>query len=108
MHYSKRKIVAVFFAVVVIVTAFSLFFGTKKAPPLSFREAACAFENSEASCIDSLDAWKNGLLYFDSLLAVTGDTVGAGRNVRKTPKRFFRRGFSKAASLPASGRHGLP
>lgn len=79
MRYSKRKIVALFFAVVVIVTAFSLFFGTKKTVPLSFREAACAFEDRDASCIDSLDAWKSGLLYFDSVLAQTGDTVGAVR-----------------------------
>ncbi len=81
MHYSKRKIIAMFFAVVVIVTASCLFFGTKKTAPLSLREAACAFEDSEASCIDSLDAWKDGLLYFDSVLAVTGDTVGAVKSL---------------------------
>lgn len=81
MRYSKRKIFALFFSVVVLVTAFSLFFGTKKTATLSLREAACAFEDREASCIDSLDAWKNGLLYFDSVLARTGDTVEAVKSL---------------------------
>lgn len=77
MHYSKRKIIAVFLAVVVFGTAFSLFLGTTKSSPVSLRESACAFENKEASCIDSSEVWKSGLRYFDSVLAKTGDTVGA-------------------------------
>ncbi len=77
MRYSKRKIFVLFFAVVVLVTSFCLFFGTGKSTPVSLRKAACTFENLEASCFDSSIAWKGGLLYFDSVLAATGDTVGA-------------------------------
>lgn len=81
MRYSKRKIFTLFFAVVVLVTSFCLFFGTGKSAPVSLRNAACSFENLEASCFDSSMAWKGGLLYFDSVLAATGDTVGAVKSL---------------------------
>ncbi len=77
MRYSKRKIFTLFFAVVVVVTSFCLFFETGKSTPVSLRKAACTFENLGASCFDSSAAWNGGLLYFDSVLAATGDTVGA-------------------------------
>ncbi len=77
MRYTKRKIFTLFFAVVVLVTSLCLFFGRGKQSPVSLRKAACAFENLDASCFDSSMAWNSGLLYFDSVLATTGDTVGA-------------------------------
>lgn len=42
---------------------------------LSYREMACSFEDRSASCIDSIPEWNAGLAYYDSALAVSGDTL---------------------------------
>ena len=46
-----------------------------RAEKMSFRDAACSFEDKLPGCLDSVAAWNAGLAYFDSSLAMSGDTL---------------------------------
>lgn len=41
----------------------------------SYEEMACAFENENPRCLETIAEWHDGLAFFDSSLSVTGDTL---------------------------------
>ncbi|MBR5412340.1 MAG: hypothetical protein IK114_04780 [Fibrobacter sp.] len=63
-------------AIIVVFTAsLTLVLWSGRAEKMSFRDAACSFEDKLPGCLDSVAAWNAGLAYFDSSLAMSGDTL---------------------------------
>ena len=48
-----------------------------RSEPVTYKDMACAFEERESTCFDSLEKWNEGLTFFDSSLNVDGDTLKA-------------------------------
>ena len=61
--------------IVVFTASLTLVLWSGRAEKMSFRDAACSFEDKLPGCLDSVAAWNAGLAYFDSSLAATGDTL---------------------------------
>jgi len=58
------------------VAALHLLWGGKGGN-VSYREMACGFEDRAVNCVDSIPEWNEGLSYYDSTLAATGDTLNS-------------------------------
>ena len=61
--------------IVVFTASLTLVLWSGRAEKMSFRDAACSFEDKLPGCLDSVAAWNAGLAYFDSSLAMSGDTL---------------------------------
>ena len=61
--------------IVVFAASLTLVLWSGRAETMNFRDAACTFEDRLPGCLDSLESWNGGLAYFDSSLAMTGDTL---------------------------------
>lgn len=62
-----------------IIIAFQALTPSKKEKSLV--EAACTFANLEPQCFESNETWKEGLAYYDSVLAISHDTISAVKSL---------------------------
>lgn len=60
---------------VVFFAALALALWSARATENGYGEMACVFEERSSNCLDSVDAWKAGLDYFDSSVALTKDPL---------------------------------
>lgn len=60
---------------IVLAASLALVLWTGREEVAGYREMACTFEERLPGCVDSIPAWKAGLAYFDSSLAVTKDPL---------------------------------
>lgn len=74
----KKIVSRLFWPVLLVVFAVSLavVLWNGKEREVGFREMACTFENYAPGCIDTVEAWRDGIAFFDSSLSVTSDTLG--------------------------------
>lgn len=70
-----KKLVPVVLFLMAVGALYALWggFGGK----VSYRDMACGFEERSLNCLDSIDEWNRGLVFYDSTLSVTNDTLGA-------------------------------
>lgn len=69
----------VFIAVLAVAATLVLWSGRDES--ISYREMACAFEERSLGCVDSMPEWKAGLVYFDSSLEASHDTLQSLKNL---------------------------
>lgn len=55
----------------------ALLLWTVRPEDVTYAEMACAFEERDPWCVDSIPAWREGLAFYDSSLSVTHDTLGS-------------------------------
>ena len=63
--------------VVLLAVSLTLVLWTGRPENAKYAEMACTFENRVPACIDSVDAWREGLAFFDSSLSATRDTLAS-------------------------------
>ncbi|WP_298769134.1 transglutaminase family protein [uncultured Fibrobacter sp.] len=73
----KKILLRLFWPILITVFAISLtlVLWSGRTESISFRDAACFFEDHVPGCLDTNDAWNLGLKFYDSTLAETGDTL---------------------------------
>lgn len=79
MRWVRKLFWPVFSAVLAISLFTVLWSGSERAD--SYREMACAFENKNLACLDSVDDWHRGLAFYDSSLNATKDTLESLKNL---------------------------
>jgi hypothetical protein len=72
-HLAKR----LFWPVLIVVFAASLalVLWSGQTENMSFKDAACSFEDKLPGCLDVEPAWNGGLAFYDSILKATDDTL---------------------------------
>lgn len=63
--------------VVLLAVSLALVLWTGRPENVRYTEMACTFENRAPACIDSVDAWREGLIFYDSSLSATRDTLAS-------------------------------
>ena len=63
--------------VVLLAVSLTLVLWTGRPENAKYAEMACTFENRVPACIDSVDAWREGLAFYDSSLSATRDTLAS-------------------------------
>ncbi|SHK97160.1 Transglutaminase-like superfamily protein [Fibrobacter sp. UWT2] len=61
--------------IVVFAASLALVLWSGQAEKMSFKDAACSFEDKLPGCLESVPAWNEGLAFYDSALKVSGDTL---------------------------------
>ncbi len=69
----------VFIAVLAVAATLVLWSGRDES--MSYRKMACAFEERNLGCVDSLMEWNAGLAYFDSSVSASRDTLQSLKNL---------------------------
>ena len=62
---------------ILLAVSLTLVLWTGRPENAKYAEMACAFENRVPACIDSVDAWREGLAFYDSSLSATRDTLAS-------------------------------
>jgi len=61
--------------IVVFAASLALVLWSGQTENMSFRDAACSFEDKLPGCLNAVPAWNEGLTFYDSALMATGDTL---------------------------------
>jgi len=61
--------------IVVFAASLALVLWSGQTERMSFRDAACSFEDKLPGCLDAVPVWNSGLAFYDSALKATGDTL---------------------------------
>ena len=62
---------------ILLAVSLTLVLWTGRPENAKYAEMACTFENRVPACIDSVDAWREGLAFFASSLSATRDTLAS-------------------------------
>lgn len=62
---------------ILLAVSLALVLWTGRPENARYSEMACTFENRAPACIDSVDAWREGLVFYDSSLSATRDTLAS-------------------------------
>jgi len=71
----------------------------------SYQEMACAFENKDPHCLDTIADWRQGLSAYDSILNATGDTL---LSLKKLLWEFWNIEFAGAGEAAVAQESILP
>ncbi|MBR4559675.1 MAG: hypothetical protein IKO21_08945 [Fibrobacter sp.] len=66
---------------IVLATSLALVLWSGRSEKMSFRDAACTFEDKLPGCLDAVPAWNGGLAFYDSALNASGDTLQSLRDL---------------------------
>ena len=61
--------------IVVFAASLALVLWSGQTERMSFRDAACSFEDKLPGCLAAVPEWESGLAFYDSALKATGDTL---------------------------------
>lgn len=103
MKLVKKVFWPAFVAILALALALVLWSGRENVE--SYGTMACAFENKDPHCLDSLIEWSEGLSFFDSSLAATGDTLGS---LKKLLWNFWSIEFAGAGESAVASESILP
>ena len=67
--------------IIVFAASLALVLWSGRAEKMSFRDAACSFEDKLPGCLDTVDSWNGGLAFYDSALNASGDTLQSLKNL---------------------------
>ena len=60
---------------IVLAASLALVLWSGQTERMSFKDAACSFEDKLPGCLDAVDSWNAGLAFYDSALNASGDTL---------------------------------
>lgn len=89
----------------VFAVSLALVLWSGRAETMGFRDAACSFEDKMPGCLDSIGVWNEGLAFFDSSLAQSGDTL---QSLKSLLWEYWNIEFAGAGSAAVSENAILP
>ena len=66
---------------IVLAASLALVLWSGRSEKMSFRDAACTFEDKLPGCLDAVPAWNGGLAFYDSAMHASGDTLQSLRDL---------------------------